>query len=132
MLVLGGATVAGEMRNSPVVVDTAVTAWTHLNITLPSGEQALDGRAAAFEPDAKTARLPTCEIPKEWYESTTYLTLAGLTIILIITLTILGLIQLRVRDVANQSELNMRTYENEDDLVVIDDVTDEAENQPRT
>ena len=131
MLVLGGATVAGEMRNSPVVVDTAVTALTHLNITLPSGEAALDGRPAAFEPDAEPARIPTCEIPKEWYESTTNLTLAGLAIMLTITLTILGLVQLRVRDVANQSELNGETYGDEDDLVVIDDVTDDAENQPR-
>jgi hypothetical protein len=129
MLVLGGATVAGELRNSPVVVDTTVTALTHLNIMLPSGEETLDGRAAAFNPDAAPSRTPTCEIPMEWYESTTNIAIASLAGILTISLAILGLIQLRSRDVANQSELNREDYGDEDDLVVIDDATSDSENR---
>ncbi len=63
MLVTGGATVAGEMTNDPVVVDVVVTALTHLEVPLPEGDLALDGRASAFDPDAAPAREPVCREP---------------------------------------------------------------------
>ena len=63
MLVHGGATVAGEMTNEPVVVDVVVTALAHLEIPLPEGDHALDGRTSAFTPSASPARQPTCEEP---------------------------------------------------------------------
>jgi len=63
MLVTGGSTVAGEMTNEPVVVDVVVTALTHLEIPLPEGDHALDGRTSAFTPSASPARQPTCGEP---------------------------------------------------------------------
>lgn len=68
MLVTGGATVAGEMTNDPVVVDVVVTALTHLEVPLPEGDLALDGRASAFDPDAASAREPVCREPLFFYQ----------------------------------------------------------------
>ena len=62
MMVRGGETVAGEIYGS-VVVDVAVTALTHLEVPLPSGEAALDGRPLAFQPDLESARVPDCSAP---------------------------------------------------------------------
>ena len=46
-----------------MVVDVAVTALTHLEVPLPNGEDALDGRALAFQPDLESARVPNCSAP---------------------------------------------------------------------
>ena len=62
MMVRGGETVAGEIYGS-VVVDVAVTALTHLEVPLPNGEAALDGRPLAFQPDLESARVPDCSAP---------------------------------------------------------------------
>ena len=62
MMVRGGETVAGEIHGS-VVVDVAVTALTHLEVPLPNGEAALDGRPLAFQPDLESARVPDCSAP---------------------------------------------------------------------
>ena len=62
MMVRGGETVTGEIYGS-VVVDVAVTALTHLEVPLPNGEDALDGRALAFQPDLESARVPNCSAP---------------------------------------------------------------------
>ncbi len=62
MMVRGGDTVAGEMHGA-VVVDVAVTALTHLELPLPNGEDALDGRPLAFQPDLESARVPDCSAP---------------------------------------------------------------------
>ena len=62
MMVRGGETVAGEIFGS-VVVDVAVTALTHLEVPLPNGEAALDGRPLAFQPDLESARVPDCSAP---------------------------------------------------------------------
>jgi predicted AlkP superfamily pyrophosphatase or phosphodiesterase len=68
MLVTGGSTVAGEMTNEPVVVDVVVTALTHLEIPLPEGDSALDGRTSAFTPSASPARTPACDEPAIIYQ----------------------------------------------------------------
>lgn len=68
MLVTGGATVAGEMTNDPVVVDVTATALTHLEVPLPEGDLALDGRASAFDPSAAPAREPVCRDPLFFYQ----------------------------------------------------------------
>ena len=62
MMVRGGDTVAGEMYGS-VVVDVAVTALTHLEVPLPNGEDTLDGRPLAFQPDSDAARAVNCSAP---------------------------------------------------------------------
>lgn len=62
MMVRGGETVAGEMYGS-VVVDVAVTALTHLEVPMPNGEDTLDGRPLAFQPDLESARVPDCSAP---------------------------------------------------------------------
>ena len=62
MMVRGGETVAGEIYGS-VVVDVAVTALTHLEVPLPNGEDTLDGRPLAFQPDLESARVPDCSAP---------------------------------------------------------------------
>ena len=62
MMVRGGETVTGEIYGS-VVVDVAVTALTHLEVPLPNGEEALDGRALAFKPNLESARVPNCSAP---------------------------------------------------------------------
>ena len=62
MMVRGGETVAGEIYGS-VVVDVAVTALTHLEVPLPNGEDTLDGRPLAFQPDSESARVPDCSAP---------------------------------------------------------------------
>ena len=69
MLVTGGDTVAGEMTNDPVVVDVVANALTHLDIPLPEGDIALDGRASAFDPDAPPAREPVCSKPAFYYRA---------------------------------------------------------------
>jgi hypothetical protein len=45
------------------VVDVVVTALAHLEIPLPEGDHALDGRTSAFTPSASPARQPTCGEP---------------------------------------------------------------------
>ena len=62
MMVRGGDTISGEMHNS-VVVDVAVTALTHMDVSLPTGSAALDGRPLAFEPNSEDARVPNCSLP---------------------------------------------------------------------
>ncbi len=62
MMIRGGDTVSGEMYNS-VVVDVAVTALTHMEVPLPTGSEALDGRPLAFEPNSEEARFPNCALP---------------------------------------------------------------------
>ena len=59
MMVRGGDTISGEMENS-VVVDVAITALTHMEVPLPSGNDSLDGRPLAFEPNSENARVPDC------------------------------------------------------------------------
>ena len=44
-------------------MDVAVTALTHLEMPLPNGEAALDGRPLAFQPDLESARVPDCSAP---------------------------------------------------------------------
>jgi len=63
LLVHGGDTVAGEMTNNPVVVDVVATAVTHLEFPMPEGNNALDGRASAFDSQAPDARNPVCGEP---------------------------------------------------------------------
>ena len=63
LLVNGGDTISGEITNHPVVVDVVVTAMTHLEIPLPEGSNALDGRASAFYPNAPAARDAKCIEP---------------------------------------------------------------------
>ena len=62
MMVRGGDSISGEMHNS-VVVDVAVTALTHMDVSLPTGSAALDGRPLAFEPNSEDARVPNCSLP---------------------------------------------------------------------
>ena len=62
MMVRGGDTISGEMHNS-VVVDVAVTALIHMDVSLPTGSAALDGRPLAFEPNSEDARFPNCSLP---------------------------------------------------------------------
>ena len=99
MLVIGGDTVPGEMTNGPVVIDTAVTALTHLEVALPAADSddALDGRAAAFDPDAAPARVAQCERPGAWFQSKTNIAMASLGGLLVIALAVLGLLKARGR-----------------------------------
>ena len=67
MLVTGGSAIQGEMANDPVIIDVTVMALKHLEIPLPEGEEALDGRNSAFDSTVPAAREPTCEKPIFYY-----------------------------------------------------------------
>ncbi len=83
MMVRGGETVAGEIYGS-VVVDVAVTALTHLEVPLPNGEAALDGRPLAFQPDLESARVPDCSAPIVEVTFSYIVPIAQITLVLII------------------------------------------------
>ena len=79
MLVMGGDTVPKEITNNPVVVDVAVTALTHMKIALPTGENELDGRAAAFDPNAPLAREAHCIRPEKEESNAIYIVMSVLS-----------------------------------------------------
>jgi len=120
LMVAGGATVPGELEGS-VVVDVAVTALTHLKVPLPSGDDELDGRALAFDPDAPVARTPNCEMPTTFasVSNLTYATI-GLGVILAAAVSVLATLRLKRRGVGRAIE-TIDHGSNEIDLVPIDD-----------
>ncbi len=106
MLVSGGATSQGEMTNNPVVVDVTVTALTHLGIPLPDGDEALDGRASAFDSNASVSREPNCREPIIYYRVDLMIGLAGTCCMLIIATATFVFVRSR------RQRLESRTQEN--------------------
>ena len=113
MLVTGGSAIQGEMTNDPVIIDVAVMALNHLEVPLPEGEEALDGRNSAFDSTVPPAREPTCEKPIFYYRVDLMAALVGTCCLSICAGAIFITVRLR-KQRQGRGRLESMTHINED------------------
>ena len=113
MLVTGGSAIQGEMANDPVIIDVTVMALKHLEIPLPEGEEALDGRNSAFDSTVPAAREPTCEKPIFYYRVDLMAALVGTCCLFISVGAIFITVRLR-KQRQGRGRLESMTHINED------------------
>ena len=103
MLVNGGSTIQGEMTNNPVIIDVTVMALNHLEIPLPEGEEALDGRNSAFDSTVPLAREPVCEKPIFYYQVDLMIGIVGSGCLFLLATATFVIVRLRRRRLKNNA-----------------------------